>query len=229
MKAVPEAIIERIKKLLELTTSPNEHEAALAMNQAKRLMLRHSVAYEDLNDEEFKQEIKEEIYYNEIFEKSGVRANLPAMLAIIPPIFGVQCLVRSKRSNNGFSADRINEFALIGFPANIEITKFSLDSLLNQGMIDGKAAYKQFRTITFWPGFWSGFALGLNQKFSPKADEELGITVYDKVKQYVNNIAKSTMTPDLIDGVAKSVGIESGLKAELRSGITQSNTGKLLR
>ncbi|MEA4838055.1 MAG: DUF2786 domain-containing protein, partial [Rhodospirillaceae bacterium] len=43
MSPAPDAIIAKIKKLLALSKSSNEHEAALALAKAKELMEAHSL------------------------------------------------------------------------------------------------------------------------------------------------------------------------------------------
>lgn len=43
-------VVEKIKKLLALATSPNEHEARLAAEKAADLLLRHNLKTQDLRD-----------------------------------------------------------------------------------------------------------------------------------------------------------------------------------
>lgn len=43
-----EKIIERVRKLLALATSSNEHEAALAAAHAQRLLAEHNLAMADI-------------------------------------------------------------------------------------------------------------------------------------------------------------------------------------
>ena len=225
---VPVAIIDKIKKLLELTTSDKEHEATQAMETAKRLMLKYSVQFEDLNQEEIKQEIVKKKYENDAFQRQGVYEQLPSIISTITPIFGVYCIVKTLRSKLG----QHHEFHLVGFPTNVKIATFALDSILAQGIIEARNEYKKFRTVTFGKSFWGGFAIGLYRKFSKYSNdkEETGITVYDKVKEYLKSIASGEFSFNAeSDGIAKNIGIEAGLRAELRQAITSENTGKLLQ
>ena len=216
---VPIEIVERIKKLLELTTSPNEAEASQAMSFAQKLMLKYSVSYEALNSEEFKEAIATEIYDNEMIGKPGISEHIPTILSIIPPLFGVHCTITRKPRT----------YKMIGFPTNITIAKFACDSIIAQGLIDARISYKLHRTVSHGVSFWQGFVLGLSKKFKAPDSKETAIAVYDKVKQYVNSIAKGTFSVAYTDGVALNAGIESGLNAEIRRGLNTSNTGKLLR
>lgn len=219
-------IIERIKKLLELASSPNENEARRAMELAQLLMEKYSISYADTNQEEAKPNIITKPYINEFaFSKPGIFEHIPAMMAIIPPIFGVFGIVNL----SGSLSRRVKGFQLVGFPSNIEIAAYALDSLIAQGILDAKREYKKFRTITFGQSFWSGFTQGLNQKFNPYYEIGKGLVVYDPVKQWMADNIKGTFALNYTDGIAKETGIKSGLRAEIRQGLNQSkNEGKLI-
>jgi len=219
---IKDKIVEKIKKLLELTTSPNEAEAKAAMEHAQRLMIKHSIDQSSLeNDEPAKQEILRSEYWNDAFGRPGLMKQVPKMIGIIGPIFGVYSLTTIK----GSSIMRID---MIGFETNIDITRFAMDSIITQGIIEAKIAYKQYRTTTFGDSFWEGFVLGLNKKFGNLKNDSEGIVVYNKVKQYVESISSASYKTSQSDGLAHRAGFEAGQKVELRKGLTHSNTGKLL-
>ena len=50
MNPAQEKIIDKIKKLLALSTSSNEHEAALAMKNANRLLMEHNLSMSDVTE-----------------------------------------------------------------------------------------------------------------------------------------------------------------------------------
>lgn len=50
MKTVESKIVEKIRKLLALSQSSNEHEAALAASRAQALMLEHKISVSELKD-----------------------------------------------------------------------------------------------------------------------------------------------------------------------------------
>lgn len=215
-------VIEKIKKLLELTTSPNEHEASLAMDQAKKLMLKHSINESNYLNSGVAPEIINEVYSNPIFGKHGVKEAIAGIITTIAPIFG--CHGFTKKEGN------FRSYYLMGFKTNIEITKFGLDSLLAQGAIDARREYKKFRTVTFGLSFWSGFSDGLNTKFGKVKDQtETGIELYDKVKEKLNEKCKGTFSPDNYSGVAREIGFRSGTDAQIRSGIATQSSGKLIQ
>lgn len=215
-------IIERIKKLLELASSANkeDHERKLAMERAQDLMIKHSINENDLANETGKElEIVEEEYFNESFLKQGVIPVLPNILATIPPIFGVYGMVHTLGGKS-------HKFTLVGFKTNIQIAKYAMDSILTQGIITARIEYKKFRTITFGMSFWSGYAIGLQQKFLPNTEKNM--VVYDRVKAFIDSISQDKVSGNLTDGIAFATGHQAGLEAEIRKPIEQANTGKLL-
>ena len=215
-------IVEKIKKLLELTTSPNEEEAKRAMEHAQRLMIKHSIDQSQFQDaKSIPLEILRSEYWNDAFSRPGLLTQVPRMIGTIGPIFGVYSLTTVK----GSSIQRID---MIGFQTNIDITRFAMDSIISQGLIEAKIAYKQYRTTTFGDSFWEGFALGLHKKFGTFKDNAEGLVVYDKVKQHVNSLSTGTYKPDKSNELAHRSGFEAGQKVELRKGLTHTNSGKLL-
>lgn len=220
---IKDKIIEKIKKLLELTTSSNESEARSAMEHAQKLMIKHSITDSQLYPEDSPEvQIIRSEYWNDAFGKPGLLTQVPQMIHTIGPIFGVYGLTTMK----GSSIQRID---LIGFQTNIDITRFAMDSILAQGIVEAKIAYRQYRTTTFGDSFWEGFALGLHKKFGAFKDNAEGLVVYDKVKQYVKSLTSGTYKPDRSNQLAHRAGFEAGQKVELRKGLTHSNTGKLLK
>lgn len=216
-------IIEKIKKLLELTTSPNESEAKLAMERAQKLMAQHSISEIDITDPDninIESKIIRQEYWSRHFSKNAVLNAMPPILSTIPPIFGCYALIVNRNQTRSYE--------LVGFLSNIEITRFALDSLLEQGMLDYQQGYQRYRSISFGHGFWPGFATGIQRKFSQHKEESKGIILYDKVKQYLSSIATGDFNYQADRGIGRELGIESGLKAEIRKGIESTNKGKLL-
>lgn len=220
---INEKIIEKIKKLLELASSSNEHEAALAMEQARKMMAKYSLDHADILDQEqIWNSIESVSYTNPNFTNPHIVNAMPSIIASIGPIFGVYGMIRTRHNT-------VQEFKLFGYPTNIEITKFALDSLIAQGLLDMKRDYKKFRTITFAQSFWSGFARGIQNKFGKIQEQNTGIILYDAVKAHIDKLASGHYHGKSHDGVAFNSGFESGSNASIRSGIGSSNQGKLLK
>src|SRR5579884_2145941 len=49
MTSIDETIIEKIQKLLALSTSSNEHEAALALAKAQNMLLQYNLSLEEVS------------------------------------------------------------------------------------------------------------------------------------------------------------------------------------
>ena len=79
MTATPE-MISKIRKLLALATSSNEHEAANAANAARKLMLKHGLEMGDLEHKDEKFQIFHR-FMGEIFRPMPWRVNLYNVVA----------------------------------------------------------------------------------------------------------------------------------------------------
>ena len=62
-----EKIIERIKKLLELSKSSNEHEAAIAASRAAELMMDHQISEAEIHSSS----VRAEPVVEEMIDKEG--------------------------------------------------------------------------------------------------------------------------------------------------------------
>lgn len=216
-------LIEKIKKLLELSTSSNEHEAKSAMDNAQKLMIRYSIAESELSEQELREtKIIQSEYWNTNLGRPGLLPYVPQMINTIGPIFGVYGLTHLKNKT-------VERMDLIGYPTNIEITRFALDSIITQGLYESKLAYRQYRTTTFGESFWKGFADGLYDKFNSFKEQSKGIVVYDKIKQHVNSLASGTYRAPTANELAQGAGFAAGQKAEIRRAVENTNQGKFLK
>lgn len=225
MKITSTAVIEKIKKLLELASSANkeDHERKLAMDRAQALMVKYSVSEAELAEKENRSlEIVQEEYFNPTLLKQGVIQVIPSIIAVITPIFGVYGMAQT-------IGGKPAKFVLVGFKTNVDIARYALDSILAQGVATIRAEYKKYRTITFSVSFWSGYLIGLTEKFKTNLSNSKDIVVYDRVKQFLKNIAgDKPISADLTSGIAYQTGYEAGLEAEIRKPIEQTNNKLLL-
>jgi hypothetical protein len=220
-----ERITEKIKKLLELATSPNEHEARRAMEMAQKLMIQFNISEALLTDSISSEAIEEIDYSNEHFNRLGVREQLPRIVKTIGRIFG--CFGLYDRRGTGVIA----KVKLYGYPTNLKIAQYALDSIFAQGFIEYKAAYKKHRSAMIGLEFWDGYAFGLQRKFDQFASRESNnaLAIYDPVAQYAKDRSAGTFSLSNFEGDARSAGIEAGMRAEIRSAITSSSKGSLLK
>lgn len=218
-------IIEKIKKLLELASNANENDAerSLAMQRAQDMMLKHAIAENEISLQDAKElEIIREDYHNDIiFTKQGVQPVFPAIMAIIAPLFGCQGL--QYMDKNG----AVTKYGIVGFKHNVEVVKYAVDSILQQGLLAAREAYKIHRTITFGNSFWSGYAMGLTEKFSENVKRAEGIELYDRVKNSLKGLDKTE--GQFTQGIANKIGKQAGLNAEIRKPIEEKKSGVLLQ
>lgn len=66
-------VLDQIRKLLALATSPNEHEAALALSKAKELMLRYNIDNIDLEKDQAEDIIEVDFQISHSSEESSLR------------------------------------------------------------------------------------------------------------------------------------------------------------
>lgn len=210
-----EKTLQQIEKLLALSTSANENEAKLAMDRAKALL-------EKLNLQEFPdftkhQEAIEERPITYKITATGGLEFFPYIANTVAKFFGSAVLVGK------------DNICLVGFPTTNDIVEYHIDSIMNQGMADYRKEYRIYRTLAFATGFWQGFESSLRRKFKKEQPkEEKAIVLYDAVAEYMKKFSKCTAS-NFHEAFGYASGLTSGANAELMSGISEGNKGKLLK
>lgn len=116
-----ERILDRIKKMLNLAKSANQHEAATAMAMAQKLMEKHSLSLEDLNLESI-----QEGYCRSRFSVSVVRQHETALINTVCKAFGVQAMWQKSHSLN---ANCYGFWILVGPSDQLQIAAWTFDTL----------------------------------------------------------------------------------------------------
>jgi len=208
--------LKQIEKLLALSTSPNEHEAQLAMQRAKQLLFK-------LNLKEFP---KHETLVDEI--------------EVIPITCKVSCTGASiyflhiattigKIFNCTTVSNETGYVAFVGFPSAIKIATYATDSILAQGQADFRKGYRKKRSLVFSNSFWYGYMKAIRKKFTKEAEQvKEGIILYDAVAKYCERFGSRPTIIIRDESCGYSAGTKSGEQAEIRPGINVQNGGKLL-
>tara|TARA_Y100000310_G_C20697297_1_gene826629 strand:- start:3436 stop:4155 length:720 start_codon:yes stop_codon:yes gene_type:complete len=112
-------ILDRIKKLLSLSHSSNENEAALAAAQVQKLLLKHNLSLADLG----KAEIEAETRINEelIWESGRMPAWRTYLVSGVARAFGCRPLVTQGR--------RYTALKMVGSSVDITVAKVTLEYL----------------------------------------------------------------------------------------------------
>lgn len=222
-----DSVKKRIQACLELAANGNnsESERTLAMDRAKELMLKYTMSEYDLaraKDEALT--IVTEEYNHEAMGKQGVKEVSGSIMALIAELFGVRVIEFTKEHKI------LSTFKLVGFPHNVEIARYALDVIYQFGLEEARRKFRSVRTVNFGMSFWSGYYQGLVSKFFVPRKEDEGIVVYDKVNEHLNSLGlKEGQREKLTNGPGYAAGRESGLAAEIRKGIGNTqNQGRLL-
>lgn len=218
--AAKEKLIEKIKKLLALSTSDNIEEASRAMEAAQKLMERYTISSFDLENKERKEEITKRFCSLAGFTNGNdqMLENLQQVFSTIGAIYGCVYLIDcSGRIRFGLVG--------IGFPTNLEIAEYSISLILEHGRTEYKREYKKNPSFNFAPRFWQGFSIGIQAKFGKIADVGKGMIVYDPVKNFIKD--NFEINHIMIDGFSRNEiesGIKAGKSAELRSGLREDSS-----
>lgn len=146
-----EQVIDKIKKLLALSTSSNEAEATLAMQRVQELLSNYSLTLEEC------QRVKiERICYNPTYRLvPGLTEMLPTIACVIAPIF--RCI-----SINA----QLDTMRLLGTAVDLEVLQYTIEALINQAMPLYREGYTRERSISFGHTFWLAFAYQLRVRYS---------------------------------------------------------------
>lgn len=117
-----ESIIERVKKLLALSTSSNPHEAATAAALANKLILQHALSQHELLGTS-----ETPIYDKEpVFSTKRVTMWKYNLLMVLAKNYGCKVIICDKAKDifaDKFSRTETN-YRLIGAPSDIEVIKY---------------------------------------------------------------------------------------------------------
>ena len=215
---IEDKIIDKIKKLLALSASPNENEAQLALEKAQKLMADYCISRNKLYSFEKPLEVISKLYNPPFHPSRGLQKELPHIAGTISRIFGCMGLIQGNRP------------AIYGFQTNIEIVQYTLDTILNQAIIDYRIGYAKARSITFDESFWKAFSTALMMRFLKHITEGNGLIIYDPVRAHINSLTLGVWNNKTgTDSQSGSdYGQNAGDSVQIVSGIKSGNQGGLL-
>lgn len=117
---VSEAIKGKIEKLIKLSSSPNEHEASLALAKAQELMQQYSIAFADLVLDESKTtivDVQQEIVMKDVDDWEGRLCNN------ISKIFDVKCIYNQYWIRRNLNKVKHRDIQLFGLPDDLLAAK----------------------------------------------------------------------------------------------------------
>ncbi len=214
MQEVNEQILEKIKKLLALSTSPNPNEANAAIAKANELMLRHNISIGDIQTREMKDYTEEGIAYDYMIETKYVRR-------IITGFFFVKAIL----------IPRAKTWNILGTKENVAIATYMFHHIKHKFV----AAWQDYKKAHDLPGlqgktdFFVGLYHGLQDKLTAERDrlkKEEGLIwlgdpkLNDFFKQQYpetkNALSKARVSGD---AHAQNAGYQAGRKMQLNQGL----------
>jgi hypothetical protein len=223
-------ILDKIKKLLSLATSPNENEAKLASEKAQALLLKHNLSLSEL-------EYEESNYSKETFVEGRAKVEDKFIGSILTKYFFVT-LVKSRKLGGVY---------ILGEKTNVEIARYT-QAYLSQTF---KSLFKAYQKETGCPAnhrqsYYYGLHKGLAEKLEAQKkafeeqfkannpDSNYGLVVTDKalarfVRDQFGNLSSSRSRFNNRSSEAGEAGREAGSKITINRGVSHSsNSNKVL-
>jgi len=224
-----QAIIEKIKKLLALATSSNEHEARLAAEKANELLIRHNLKMQDLAD-------TESVYDKSVaFEAARLKAHSRYVFSILQKHFFVVA-VRSRRYDTRWLSPGRTVVYLVGEETNLQVAQYVY------GFLDYQfpALWRQFSQTSprsRQRNYYAGLHAGLNEQLAVRrraVESDTGLVVVNDPN--LRPAVKRLMGKTTGGGESKtkgrasrafSAGLHDGRALQIRRGITERGDGPI--
>lgn len=171
-----EELIEKIKKLLALSSSSNENEAMLAMQKAQELMVKYSINRGDIDASEV--EDKKVVTEIVIANKGRIMWYESDLARIVSDNF--RCVYFTR----GIKGNRCRNLCFMGLETDVEICKWVFNYALNQMKKLGNNAVKTYTPNDFEiiyhmepkpakirNDFYTGFTRGLKKAFKEQIEK----------------------------------------------------------
>lgn len=176
MKEEKEALIDKIRKLLEKSESAkqlgNQAEAEAFAMKAQDMMIKYQVQADELRQASGgKMQMKLEVWnYLDLTNRheSDWVKNLIFSLCIGNLCRTVWLTIPWKDPNNPDYKWKDGDMAIMGQPENIEMTRYMLDQFVVRARMMAKESFRKYDGLekrnTYIRGFLRGFSLGLREK-----------------------------------------------------------------
>lgn len=191
-----EKIVQKIQKLLALSNSPNENEAAVALKKARELMLKHHIEQMDLDA----------AVSGEKFEIKNFPVKYPWMLSF----WGTVCrnhrcevYLQTIRERN---AKVRYEAVVYGYPFDIECVAIMMDYIIHALKVGIQNIRKEIRNDnpyadttgianTYRVAFLKGLEIAFEEQQMEDARFALMCVTPKEVKEEFNKLTLKTVTP----------------------------------
>lgn len=230
-----EAIVEKIKKLLSLATSSNEHEAQLAASRASELLMKHNLNLNDVQEEE---KFSEE----NIIEGFTIKHYQHLILNILKTFFFVHPFIYTTNFGHIRSYNRKTvkkRTVLIGRPENVAIAKY-VYIFLDRIFLDLWKKYKMKNDVSYIPkaknSYMHGLFEGLFSKLEgtkKKVEQETGLVIVPNaaLEKYIEEKSDVTikMQSSKVNKLVYSDGIQDGKKINIQQTLESKSDSETKR
>lgn len=210
-------LLEKLKKLLSLTSSDNPHERELATLKANELLLNHNL---DLAFNEDK--IDDTIYVKRVIEAKRKETKHVAIYEILKTFYVAPIF------NHGKGAFYLE---VIGDKTSVELAEYVANFLDNELENMWKLTKKNnphLKNISAKNSYFRGVSRGYcdkieNQKMQMSNSKDLVVLDKNlslKVKQVYARLGHSSLSSGLKDENARKLGVESGKNLSIKPGIS---------
>ena len=218
------SVIEKIKKLLALATSPNENEAKSAASKASKLLIQYNLDQQEI---EAHHDYQKEVAFDEARKKCEQTYIFP----ILQQFFFVEVI-----NSRNFGSTKIY---FIGTETNVQVAKYIHDFLI----IKFKDLFKEYKNNSenrvsrksYYYGLMQGLRSQLENTQKDVEAERGLVLVKDPeleraVKKEFPNIRHTSRRLNIQDRKSMSAGIEHGQNIKLSKGLKGDgyNSGKFI-
>lgn len=210
---------EKIKRLLALAESPNEHEAKAALLKAKELMAKHKLSELDVKDVG-KKEVKEVLL-------EGMQASTRYNPWIIPLSTVIGENYCCKAFNNKYSGKQLRTIGFVGFEEDVQICEQVFRYAVNCVELKLKEIKKENSCYSaqyrkkLCDGYGYGFMVGAQEAFEKqkKENEEKGwglvMVMPQEVTEHIKDFKRENFNKNAgskLDANAFGIGYTDGKK-----------------
>ena len=219
-------IISKIEKLLNLSKSSNEHEAALALQRAQKLMKEHNIGGADILLSKFS-----DVEVKEIVGAKNTRPWVNALINLVCDSFGVNVVRTYHRAE--FGKNGHNMLTLFGDKQRVLLAKYCYEVLSTQL----KEARKNFNKklpaniVDKWKesdSFCFGWVKAITSKVEKFAlcEKEVELLLEYEKTLFPSVIQGKTQTFE-IQSSAYYAGLEEGENVQLHHAVNGQSQGRI--
>lgn len=228
-------VVEKVKKLMRLGSSSNEHEAELATLKANELLMKHNISHVAESDK---------VYFDQILKIGQKNAKSRAIVSIVET-FGVMVVHNpvGKINSAGRYVRRNYILEVSGSKASVEIAGYVaefLDREIEQLYNKAKKEHN-FSGLRAKNAFINGIRMGYLSKFRQqkveieKSNDTKALTVAsDKIKKLAEELIYENSLKNMRSnsgeaghGFAEDAGYDEGQKLSINQGVENKSTKTL--